>query len=150
MAENPNPLALPTANDGLTLEQSAIVAGAIFQPTVQRMSVLMAALIAQTASGDYALWAPLSAMDHTIRDLKWEAVPPANARNFAALAVEVLRRYADRMQTYAEAIAQYAAAPAGTMPFPELQEWTDDDTMAAYDTVLPQAPTLTPKEDSNG
>jgi hypothetical protein len=126
------------APDGLTVEQGAIIATVIFEPTVKRMAILISSLIQQTGSGDYALWAPLSAMDHTIRDLEWSKVPPEAAQQFAALAATVLHRYADRMTAYLTRLEQYATDPAA--PFPTLDPWTEHDTIACYDAAIPAAP----------
>lgn len=131
------------APDGLTVEQGALIATVIFEPTVKRMAILISSLIQQTGSGDYALWAPLSAMDHTIRDLEWSKVPPAAAQQFAALAATVLHRYADRMTAYLTRLEQYATAP--TAPFPTLDPWTEHDTIACYDAAaIPAAPSAPP------
>jgi len=125
------------AADGLTIEQSALVASAIFEPTVRRMTVLISSLISQTSSGDYALWAPLSALDHTIRDLKWESVPLPAAKQFAALTGVVLRKYSERAMAYLLALEVYGSTPVPhNLPFPTLQEWTSEDTIAAYDEVM--------------
>lgn len=144
------PLAPP--NDGLTIEQSAVIAQATFKPSIQRMSVILNALIQLTGNGDYALWAPLSLLDHTFRDLKWDQVAPADAKRFAAVAALVLRRYTDHIEAYRDAVFAYVAAaqtgpPRKADPFPVLHDWTLADTEAVYDEVSRTYPDLAaPKE----
>jgi hypothetical protein len=121
--------------DQITPEQSAVIARTLFQPTIQRMSILCRSLIQTTANGDFALWAPLTVMEAMLADLKWsESRAP---ERFLALIVLALRRYAEKCEVHHMAVI--AARSAGA-PIPPFEVWTDADTMAVYDQIDAQYP----------
>lgn len=130
---------VPVTNDGLTVEQSGKIAEVLFHPTVQRMHVLMQTLVTTTGNGDYAIWSVIAAMDQTIRELKWEAIPSVHARMFADMARLAFEAYGKRLADYRSAIETWEAhkrdIPNSAAPFPLLIPWGDDDTLAVFREV---------------
>jgi len=119
----------------LTTDQSATIARTLFEPTIQRMCILCSSLVSVTTNGDFALWAPLTVMEHMLADLKWaEAQSP---ERFLALIALVLRRYAEKCEVHHMALV--AAKSAGA-PLPPYAVWTDKDTISIYDQIEAQYP----------
>lgn len=135
MTENITPAA--DVPDGLTLEQSGKIAEVLFQPTVNRLAVLLGSLVQQTGQGDYAAWATIAAFDQTILSLTWEDRPQA-AQEFADLIRIIFRRYAERAGDHADAIEAWAAhhrTAVPPVPFPALLPWGNAETLAAFEEL---------------
>lgn len=117
--------------NSLTPEQSGKIAEQLFDPTVNRIRILLQTLIQATAGGDYAIWASLVALDRVISELEWSNVSPVHAQRFALLAELVFERCAIRFRAYRAAIGTWQE---GT-PFPPLIPWGNDDTVAVLAKV---------------
>lgn len=133
--------ALPIADGdgGLTPDQSALIAKGLYRPTVERIVVLLQTLVDATAAGDFALWAPLAAMEQVLLNLKFDRERPEGAIKLCVLAELALRKMGERLLQYAGALQ----GKGPTDPMPRFQEWTTDDTLAIYDQVeklYPAAP----------
>lgn len=115
----------------MTAEESAVAAKAMFEPTLRRMAVLIDTLIHISENGDFALWAPLGAMDMTLRGLDWRTADRVRVEKFYCLLSQTLSHYAARLDGFR--LALNAMAPDA--PLPPIPEWTTDDTLEMYDIV---------------
>jgi len=132
MSNDPSPAAAPELPpNSLTPEQSGKIAAALFDPTVNRIRILLQTLIQSTAAGDYAIWASLVALDRVIAELEWSTVTPDHAQRFAHLAELVFDRCAVRFRAYRAAIRDWKE---GT-PFPVMVPWGNEDTIAVLALV---------------
>lgn len=130
-AEDPSLAALGDLD--LTPEQSASAAKVMFEPTVKRLVILVDNLIHLAGNGDFALWAPLAAIDATVRGLDWTSATPLQVCKFFALLAQTLSHYGARMDEY-RIKAEDVDTMGDTARIP-LPEWTTADTLAMYDIV---------------
>jgi hypothetical protein len=117
--------------NSLTPEQSGKIAAVLFDPTVERIRILLQTLVQSTAAGDYAIWASLVALDRVIAELDWASVSSSHAQRFAHLAELVFQRCALRLAAYRAAIMTWQE---GT-PFPQLTPWGNEDTLYVLSVV---------------
>lgn len=132
-AEDPSLAALGDLD--LTPEQSASAAKVMFEPTVKRLVILVDNLIHLAGNGDFALWAPLAAIDAAIKGLDWSSASVTQRLKFLALVAQTLSHYGARMDEHREAIERSleesgAAETAGALP-----DWTIPDTLEMYNIV---------------
>lgn len=120
----------------MTPQEAAIAASAMFDPTIRRMSVLITTLIQVTENGDFALWAPLTALMTALRGLNWESANRENAVKFHALCAVSLRALGVAFDVYR---AQIEALPEGA-PLPPLPAWGDTEIVEMYDLVAARYP----------
>jgi hypothetical protein len=119
----------------LSPEQSNSIARTLYEPTIRRMNILCRSLIATTANGDFALWAPLSVMEAMFADLRWSDA--RSPQRFLALISLTLRRYAEKIEVHQLAVMAAMTAGATLPPF---AAWSDLDTIAVYDEIDAQFP----------
>lgn len=136
--------ALPTTPEGethvLTPAESAGIAQGLYRPTVKRLTVLIQTLVDMTQAGDFAVWAPIAAMEQVVLDLRWDRAQPRNLEKFCALAAKALHAQAERFSEHGDALA--ALEPGQSMP--KFREWETADTLRIYDELEklypPEAP----------
>lgn len=116
------------SSEPLTPKQSQKVAQSLYTPTLTRVGILIDNLIRLTNNGDFALWAPLMAMESALKSLQWSATD--SPERFLFLISAALRRYADKCDAYTLGLT---AARAANAPAPAFEAWSDKDTIAVYD-----------------
>lgn len=121
--------------DELPAETEAVTQGALalFELTKRRMVILLGTLVQLAENGDFALWAPLGAMDEQFRALDWTSVPPLAVAKFHKLISMTLTTYAAKMDAHAMAVLESMKTPGA--PLPPLPAWTGEDTLQMYDMV---------------
>jgi hypothetical protein len=142
------PSAPPDATDTLGPEQpprerppsraeGEAAARLLFDPTTKRMTTLTLGLVSNTASGDFAIFAPLATLNMALGELSWGEAPRASKARTFLLAAVVLRRLADLYATRVNQIRTSGNDGADiTVP-----AWTAADTVSCYDVVEQALPT---------
>jgi hypothetical protein len=128
----------PPAEGGpVTRDESTAAARVLFDPTVRRMKTLALALVSNTASGDFAIFAPLAALHDALSELSWDKAPRAAKARTYLLASVAFGRLSELYRKRVDEIREAGDGGAAL----GVPSWGAADTLYCYDEVEKELPT---------